>query len=251
METDSLKKIVPKIFSGSLDSEYLIKKEDHGKTYKIGNEYIKILHFKKYKLSNFIHHIKGTNLQICNLKKVTEKCRSAGINIYDITEYSTLRTRGFVYGFYKAEKVKGEIYSSVEKKSIEVYEKAFDSFVKMLKIGVYEYDFSANNFSVDISGEITFIDFDETKLSIFRKKELYKSLTLLAKNFKRECEKYGLNWDEYKKRGLEILSKELNIPQAEIVKKIKVQREYRDIIKKFRIEKRIFLKKYLKKSTEA
>ncbi len=233
---------ISETFQNFLDGKlekHLIKRIDYGSTYFYQGEYVKVLYFKKHKFRNVLSkYFYKENYQIKNLKKLLKLSQQLSINIYNITDIKSIQNNNFFYGIYSAEKVDGKIYHEMEK-SLEVYKKAFLEYVKMLKNGIYEYDFGAKNFLVKPDGEIVFIDFDEVVVKSINKKYLYKSLALLKKNFKRECEEYGLDWDIYKKEALFILEKELGIKQEVLKKRIDILSKYRIIMKRIRRIKRI------------
>lgn len=238
MNPEKLLEFSKQYFNGELKNEYKIKEENHGSTYFYENQYIKVLHFKKHKFKNMLSkYIYKENIQLRNLKKISELCQKINIKIYNITGILSLEKDGFYYGFYSAEKVNGRLYHEIEK-SLDIYRKAFSYYVKMLKNGIYEYDFGAHNFLITEDNDIIFIDFDEAKIEKINNKGLYKSLALLSKNFKRECEEYNLDWNIYKQEALTILEKELGIKKEKIEKRVKLLGKYRIFFKKFRYFKR-------------
>ncbi|MGL5935541.1 MAG: hypothetical protein ACRCZI_07950 [Cetobacterium sp.] len=237
MDKIELEKFSEKYFKGEL-KDYLIKEIEHGSTYFYNKEYVKVLHFRKHKFKNLLSkYIYKENSQLRNLKKVSRLCQELKITIYSITEMMSVKKHDFNYGIYSAEKVNGITYHELEK-SVEIYKEAFVQYVKMLKHGIYEYDFGAHNFLVTENKNLVFIDFDESVVKAPNNKLLYKSLALLAKNFKRECIQYGLDWETYKNEALNIIERDLGIKRGTVENRIKLLTSYRTFMKSFRNMKR-------------
>lgn len=219
-----------------IDKKNIIIEDKKGATYKFENIYLKILTFKKHKFNNFLGVLLNENIQLRNLKKIMKKIETINIETYKILEYKSKKNKGYIVGYYTAKEVPGIIYSSVKNKTTTIYIKAFENYVKILKAGIYEYDFGSNNFLITNDNRIIFIDFDECKTSFFKKKYLIKSLSIVFKNFKTECLEYNLNYDFYEKEFLEILSNELGINSLELKKQIHNYLKARAFQKKVRMK---------------
>ncbi|MGL6024569.1 MAG: hypothetical protein ACRC0F_08135 [Cetobacterium sp.] len=236
MTIGEIEKFSEKYFKG----EFKTKDVEDKSVYFYNEEYVKILNFRKYKFENLLSkYFYKENLQLRNLKKVLKICQKLKISTYKVTEMITVKKHGFYYGIYSAEKVNGTTYHEMEK-SLELYKEAFTQYVKMLKHGIYKYDFRAHNFLVAENKDIIFIDFDESVVKSPNDKLLYKSLAILAKNFKGECIEYGLDWEIYKNEALNIIERDLGIKRGTVENRIKLLTIYRNFMRNFRNVKRKF-----------